>query len=209
MKKIDLLLIGAGGHAVACIDVIESNGDFNIVGLVGLPSEIGFNKLGYEVIGSDKDLVALGQKYSNCLITLGQMNSPESRIDLFNKAKNAGFTFPPIISKRAYLSPHAKVGEGTILMHDSLVNAGAVIGRNCIINTKALIEHDSKIGDNCHVSTGAIVNGSVEIADSVFIGSSSTIRNGLNIGCGAVIGMGSTVLSDLDANTTYLGLDRK
>lgn len=209
MKKIDLLLIGAGGHAAACIDVIESNGNFSIVGLVGLPSEIGSKKLGYEVIGSDKDLIALGEKYSNCLITLGQTDTPELRINLFNKAKKVGFAFPVIISSRSYLSPHARVGEGTILMHDSLVNAGAVIGRNCIINTKALIEHDSKIGDNCHVSTGAIVNGSVEIADSVFIGSSSTIRNGLNIGSGAVIGMGSTVLSDLDANTTYLGLDRK
>jgi sugar O-acyltransferase (sialic acid O-acetyltransferase NeuD family) len=209
MKKNDLLLIGAGGHAAACIDVIESIGKFNIVGLVGLPSEIGSKKLGYEVIGSDKDLVALGEKYSNCLITLGQTDTPTLRINLFNKAKKVGFAFPVIISNRSYLSPHARVGEGTILMHDSLVNAGAVIGRNCIVNTKALIEHDSKIGDNCHVSTGAIVNGSVEIADSVFIGSSSTIRNGLNIGSGAVIGMGSTVLSDLDANTTYLGLDRK
>jgi sugar O-acyltransferase (sialic acid O-acetyltransferase NeuD family) len=209
MKKIDVLLIGAGGHAAACIDVIESIGDFNIVGIVGLPSEIGSMKLGYEVIGSDADLITLGKKHSNCIITLGQINSPESRINLFNKAKKAGFAFPSIISKSAYLSSHASVGEGTILMHDSLVNAGAVIGRNCIINTKALIEHDSKIGDNCHVSTGVIVNGSTEIADNVFIGSSSTIRNGLKIGSGVVIGMGSTVLSDLDSNTTYLGLDIK
>jgi len=87
MKKNDLLLIGAGGHAAACIDVIESIGKFNIVGLVGLPSEIGSKKLGYEVIGSDKDLVALGEKYSNCLITLGQTDTPTLRINLFNKAK--------------------------------------------------------------------------------------------------------------------------
>jgi len=209
MKKIDLLLIGAGGHAAACIDVIESIDEFNIVGLVGLPSEIGSKKLGYEVIGSDTDLVTLVERYSNCLITLGQLTSPELRINLFNRAKKAGFAFPSIISKRAHLSSHARVGEGTILMHDSLVNAGAVIGRNCIINTKALIEHDSKIGDNCHVATGAIVNGSTEIADSVFIGSSSTIRNGLKIGSGVVIGMGSTVLSDLDSNSIYLGIERK
>jgi sugar O-acyltransferase (sialic acid O-acetyltransferase NeuD family) len=209
MKKIDLILIGVGGHAAACIDVIESNDDFNIVGLVGIPSEVGSKKLGYEVIGSDKDLITLGKRYSNCLIAVGQINSPELRINLFDEAKKAGFAFPSIISHRAYLSPHAKVGEGTILMHDSLVNAGTLIGRNCIINTKALIEHDSKIGDNCHVSTGAIINGSAEIGDNVFIGSSSTVRNGLKIGSGVVIGIGSTVLSDLDSNTTYLGLDRK
>jgi sugar O-acyltransferase (sialic acid O-acetyltransferase NeuD family) len=209
MKKIDLLLIGAGGHAAACIDVIESNGDFNIVGFVGMPSEVGSKKFGYEVIGSDKDLTAIRERYSNCLITLGQIKSPEQRIKLYDEAKKAGFAFPSIISHRAYLSPHAKVGEGTILMHDSLVNAGTLIGRNCIINTKSLVEHDSKIGDNCHVSTGAIINGSVVIGDNAFIGSSSTIRNGLKIGSGVVIGMGSTVLSDLDSNTTFFGLDRK
>ena len=209
MKKIDLLLIGAGGHAAACTDVIESIGDFNIVGLVGLPTEIGSKKLGYEVVGSDQDLVMLGKKYSNCLITLGQLNNPKARINLFNKAKIAGFAFPTIVSNRAYLSPHASVGEGTILMHESLVNAGAVVGRNCIINTKALIEHDSKIGDNCHISTGAIVNGSTEIAENVFIGSSSTIKNGLKVGSGVVVGMGLNVLNDLDSNTTFLGPDRK
>jgi sugar O-acyltransferase (sialic acid O-acetyltransferase NeuD family) len=209
MKKDDLLLVGAGGHAAACIDVIESSERFNIIGLVGLPSEIGSKKLGYEVIGSDTDLVELRKKYSNCLITLGQTKSPELRVDLFNRAKKAGFAFPSIFSNRSYLSPHASVGEGTILMHDSIVNAGAVIGRNCIINTKALIEHDSKVGDHCHVSTGAVVNGSAEIADRVFIGSSSAIRNGLKIGSGVVIGMGSTVLSDLDADTTFLGLNKK
>ena len=34
MKKIKLALIGAGGHAVSCIDVIEKTNKYKIVGLV-------------------------------------------------------------------------------------------------------------------------------------------------------------------------------
>ena len=34
MKKIKLALIGGGGHAVSCIDVIEKTNKYKIVGLV-------------------------------------------------------------------------------------------------------------------------------------------------------------------------------
>ena len=36
-----LILIGAGGHARSCIDVIEQEGKFKITGIVGLESELG------------------------------------------------------------------------------------------------------------------------------------------------------------------------
>ena len=34
MKKKNIILIGAGGHAKVCIDVIESEKKFKIVGLI-------------------------------------------------------------------------------------------------------------------------------------------------------------------------------
>ena len=56
MSNPTILLIGAGGHARACIDVIEQEGRFNIAGLVGLPHEVGSRVLGYPVLGSDIEL---------------------------------------------------------------------------------------------------------------------------------------------------------
>ena len=49
---------------------------------------------------------------------------------------------PSIISPLAYVSPKAKIGEGTLLCR-AIINRGAIIGNNCIVNTKALIEHDT------------------------------------------------------------------
>ena len=40
MKKPSLIVIGAGGHAKSCIDVIEQHGHYSIGGLVGMPAEI-------------------------------------------------------------------------------------------------------------------------------------------------------------------------
>jgi len=84
-----------------------------------------------------------------------------------------GAQFPVICSPLGYITPHAQVADGTIVMHHALINAGARVSRNCIINTKALVEHDAIIEDHCHISTGAIVNGGATIGCGSFVGSNS------------------------------------
>ena len=59
MSKLGLILIGAGGHAHACIDVIEQLGGYQIAGLIGMPDEMHDHHLGYAVIGTDTDLPKL------------------------------------------------------------------------------------------------------------------------------------------------------
>jgi len=194
MNKQEIILVGAGGHAHACIDVIEQLGEYRIAGLVGRPDEVGEKHLGYDVIASDNDLPALVDKYRNAIITVGQIKSPDIRIRLYQQVKNLGFNIPVIVSPRAYVSRHAIVSEGSIIMHDALINAGASIGVNCIINSKALVEHDAAVGDHCHVSTGAIVNGGTFILGKNFIGSNAMISNNIEICDCQIVGGGGVVL---------------
>jgi len=191
MKKI--ILIGGGGHCKSVIDVIEQEGQFVIGGIVDKQELLGTDVLGYPVIGSDLDLVSLAKKYTYALVTVGQIQSPETRIKLFNTAKKAGFNLPIIISPRAYVSKHSFIGNGTVVMHDASINAGASIGDNCIINSKALIEHDSNISNHCHISTNAVINGSVTIEDGCFIGSGATTNNSITIKKNSFIKAGSIV----------------
>ena len=101
--------------------------------------------------------------------------------------KKIGYKLPVIISPLSYVSKHAKIGEGTIIMHNSVINAGVKIGKNCIINSMSLIEHDVSIGDHCHISTRATINGSVKIGRNTFIGSNSTLKHGIKIGNRSII----------------------
>ena len=174
--KEKIILIGGGGHCRACIDVIEQEGRFTIAGIVDVPEKKQHNVLGYPVIGSDADLAELIKTFPNVLITLGQIKSPTRRMELFNDLMQMGARFPVIQSPLAYVSPHAQVAEGTIVMHHALINAGARVGRNCIINTKALVEHDAVIEDHCHISTGAVVNGGVKIGSGSFFGSGAVSK---------------------------------
>ena len=197
-----LLLLGGGGHCHSAIDVIESEAQYRIVGVVQPPVDGSEPVLGYPIVGSDDDLPALLTETPRALITVGHIRSPTTRRRLFGWLRDHGAEIPVVRSPRAYCSRRATIGEGSILMHDSLINANARIGANCIVNSQALIEHDVGIGDHCHISTGARVNGGALIGAGCFIGSGAVLKEEIEIGDGAIIGAGQVVLSDVEPGKT-------
>jgi len=140
----EIIVIGGGGHARSVIDVLETEGKYKIAGIVDNNIPVGIKVFDYEVIGNDNDLKKLREKYEYAVIGVGQIKTPKIRIKLFETLKGFNFKLPVIVSPRAYVSKYAEIGEGTVVMHDVLVNSNAKIGKNCIINTKALIEHDCR-----------------------------------------------------------------
>jgi sugar O-acyltransferase (sialic acid O-acetyltransferase NeuD family) len=196
-----IVLVGAGGHARACIDVIEQAGHYSVAALVGMPDQVGTRVLGYPVVGTDADLGTLRARYTHALVVVGQIKSPETRIRLFDLLLGTGYTLPVIVSPHAHVSRHATLAAGTIVMHGAVVNASAVIGRNCILNSQSLVEHDTVIGDHCHIATAAAINSGVRIDTASFVGSNSCVRQGIRIGERCVIGMGQRVLADCAAGT--------
>ena len=189
-------MVGAGGHAEACIEIVETEGVFSITGIVGLAEEKGRTVLGYPVVGCDEDLAELLPTCRNVLVGIGQIRSPLPRKKAFEKICALGGNLPTIIAPTARISRHAKIGEGTIVMHGVTVQAGATVGRNCIVNDHALVEHGTKIGDHCHISTGAILNGGVRIEEGCFVGSGAIIQENVHILSGTIVPMGANVKKD-------------
>lgn len=205
MSLSGLLLIGAGGHALACIEAVESDGRFAVAGLVGAPEQVGQVMLGHPVVGADADLPALRERFSRALVTVGQIRSPALRQRLFDLALSLGYELPAILAASARVSRHAEVGAGSVVMHGGAINAGARVGRNAIVNTAAVIEHGATISDHCHISTGALINGDVQVGEGSFIGSGTVIKEGVRIGRGCVVGMGLAVRHDLPDHTRFTG----
>lgn len=198
MKK-KIILIGAGGHCQSCIDVIELEKKFKIIGLID-NKKTKFRK--YKIIGSDKKLKNI--KIKNALITIGQVQNLLIREKIFKLAESLNFKFPVIISPLSYVSKDATIGVGSIIMHKSLVNKNVKIGKNCIINSGSIIEHDAVIGDNCHISTGAIINGGVNVGKNSFIGSGSVIKQNLKIGNKCFINANKFLNKNLKKNSKLL-----
>jgi len=196
----DIILVGSGGHAKSCIDVINHTGLYKVAGLVEKNIKKKINNLGFPIIGTDKDLKRSRQKFDYALITVGQINSAEIRLRLFEKLCDLDYKLPVIISPRSHISQYAEIGEGTIIMHDVILNASSKIGKNCIINNKVLIEHDATIGNSCHIATGAIINGGVKVGDKTFIGSGVVTKQGISIGSHSLVGAGVVLKNNVKSN---------
>lgn len=200
-KKEKLLIIGAGGHSMSCLEVILLENKFSVIGFTDNKIKINLNS--FKVLGSDRDIHKIRKKCKNILIGLGGINDIKLRWLIYKRAKKLKFNFPVIVSPRSYISNFASLDDGTIVMNDVIVNSNSKIGKNCILNNKTLIEHDVKIGNNTHVATGAIINGGVKIGNNVFIGSGCIIKENVSIKSNSIIGMGSIVLKNVNGGVFY------
>ena len=198
MKK-KLILIGGGGHCVSCIDVIESSSHYTIYGILDTKENVGETVLGYPILGTDADILKYSKEGYHFLITVGHIKNADLRIKLYKNVVENGGKFATVISSRAYIAKSVSIGEGTIVMHDALINANSHVGENCIINSKALIEHDCNVKEHCHLSTGSLINGNVEVGERTFFGSNAVSKQGVKI------------LADsfIKANSCYTGTPSK
>tara|TARA_Y100000590_G_scaffold334538_1_gene380655 strand:- start:434 stop:994 length:561 start_codon:yes stop_codon:yes gene_type:complete len=184
MKKI--YLFGGGGHALSCIDAIESEKKFKILGIIDKNLKLNKKISNYPIVKKFKKNV-----YG--LVSVGQIKTPKTRIKIFNEIKHQGLKPAVIVSAFSTISKNVKIGEGTIVMHGAIINSKARIGKNCIINTGCIIEHEVLIEDHCHIAPGTILNGGVVVKSGSFVGSGSVIRQNLIIKKNSVLPMGSVI----------------
>ena len=116
MKKI--ILIGAGGHAKSCIDVILLTKKYKILGFIDQKKKI--NIFNYKVLGDESYLKKFKQKNCYLHLSLGFIKSPEKRIKIFNEFRKLNFKFPKIISPKAYVSKNAKISPNISFLTQKL-----------------------------------------------------------------------------------------
>jgi sugar O-acyltransferase (sialic acid O-acetyltransferase NeuD family) len=193
-----VVIVGGGGHARMCIDLLRSMKTYEIAGIVDPELAIGANVLGVEVIGRDSELSGLlsaGIRFA--VIGLGAVRAPREREVAFARVKQAGFLVPNLIHPSAVVEPSAVLGEGNQIMAHATVGSAARIGNNCIVNTGAIVAHDCVLEDNVHVSPGGILAGGVTVGDSTLIGMGATVYLGVRLGRRVVVANGLDVFADV------------
>jgi sugar O-acyltransferase (sialic acid O-acetyltransferase NeuD family) len=205
MSKEKIILIGGGGHCKSVIDTIESEGRFDIAGIVDVPGKLHEKILGYEIFASDNDLPLLAAEYKYFFITVGLIRDFRPRQNMFEKLKMLGCNLPVVISPNAYVSTHSKISPGTLVMPFAFINAGVSIGPNCIVNTSSIVEHDTIIGANNHISTACVINGTCIIGDNNFLGTNATLLNNLVVGNNNLIGASSVVVKNVGDGLKLFG----
>ena len=177
-----LLLVGAGGfgrvvleHATAIYDcAFLDDGDATIVD--GVP-----------VIGKTAEMASFYPEYKRLLVTIG---NNKLREQLYKEAATIGFTFPNIIHPSAYVSPHAHIGSGCVILNNAVVQNNAKCGDGCILNPGVELHHDSTIGSYCLVYTNSVVRSLTSVGNRVWIGSTATVSTSAIVPDDAIIGDG-------------------
>lgn len=202
-----LVLIGGGGHCKSVLDTALKMGEFNDIVITDSNIEKGTSLLGYSVVGNDDCLEQLRQEgFDYAFITVGSVKVNSLRETLANKVALLGFRFPIIQDPSAIVAESARIGEGTFIGKNTVINAAAVVGRHCIINTGAILEHECIVGDFSHISVGTILCGEVTVKDNCMIGAGSTVIQCRSIGNNVIIGANSTVLTDVEDNMKCYGI---
>lgn len=197
--KNSIVIVGGGGHAKTCIDIIKQNNEYNIIGIVDTKIDPGSDIMGIKVIGDNSVLQDLrDDEVLYAVNGVGSVSDPKIRQKVYQLLKDMGFKLPNIIHPSAVIEPSAKYGEGNQFMMGCSVGSDTVINNNCLINSGAIVSHDSMLHSHCHIAPGAILAGSVDIGNSSLIGMGSTIYIGVKVGKEAIIYNGINVFNDID-----------
>lgn len=192
-----VILIGGGGHAKVIMDIVQAGGD-TVVGVLDDGIEIGTEVQGVPVIGAAID----AEKFKDCRFVVAVGNNT-IRHRIVDALEVPWYT---AIHPSAVISPHAVIGEGSVVMPTAVINAGARVGRHCIINTSAVVEHDNVICDYAHVSCGAVLTGAVYVGEEALVGAAAVVRNNVCICAGCVVGAGAVVIEDMNEKGVYAGI---
>ena len=110
-----------------------------------------------------------------------------------------------IIHPHTAISPQSTLGEGTIAVAGSVVNAGARVGRCAILNTLSSVGHDCVVEDYAQIAPGVNLGGGSVIGEGAFLGIGAKVGPLARIGAWSVVGAGSVVLKDLPARSYCCG----
>jgi sugar O-acyltransferase (sialic acid O-acetyltransferase NeuD family) len=203
----NILLLGASGHARVIIDIVERAARHRIVGLLTEDLSVDATCSGYPILGCLDDLVARTAEYRVEGI-IAAVGDNWSRSDVLRRVNN---TIPelsavPAVHPSAELGKCVSVGDGTVIMAGVVINSGTRIGQHCIVNTRASIDHDCVIEDFASVAPGATLGGNVRVGRFAAVSLGANVIHGVTIGEHTVVGAGSVVLSDLPSHVVAYGV---
>ena len=188
-------MVGAGGHGRVCADTAEAAG-YIIHGFADENHELGDLINGHQCTANTFEEIKEHCQPGFRLFFVG-IGDNALRQEIYQKATSLGYDIPTLIHPTAVVSPHAKIGKGTIVMAGAVVHANATIGVGCIISTRSSVDFDCKIADAVHISPGVSIAGKVTIGEKSFIGTGASIIPNIMIGFSSLVAAGAAVTKDI------------
>ena len=198
-----LVVLGGGGHARVCLDILLADGGWEIVGCLAPTAPDPAASLA-PYLGRDGALPQLqAGGVTHAFVAIGDNLTRGQKI---TEVRAQGLQLASAISRFSVISPHARLGVGVAVMPGAVVNVGAVVADGVIINTGAVVDHDCHLGAAAHIAPGVSLAGGVRIGEGAFMGVGSCAIPGVSVGEWAVVGAGAVVVHDVNPHSTVVGV---
>jgi sugar O-acyltransferase (sialic acid O-acetyltransferase NeuD family) len=189
--------MGGGGHAKVVIDCLMAQGN-EVVAVFDKKNNgplLGINRYAtYK-----KDL----HKDARIIIAIGD-NKVRKKL-----LKNISHDFVNAIHPSAMVSSFASMGDGCMILHRAVIQAGTSVGNHVIINTGSQVDHDGSIGDFVHIAPRAVLCGNVAVGEGTLIGAGAVVLPGVKIGKWVTVGAGAVVTKNVGDYAIVAGVPAK
>ncbi|HHJ98667.1 MAG TPA: acetyltransferase [Actinobacteria bacterium] len=190
------VIFGAGGHSREVADLVIA--------------------AGHEIAGFQDDQFTGEHRPTGLVVTDGwrELEAEAGTIAIGDTAARDAFyqrlagqiALPVLVHPSACVSVYARVGDGTQVMQNVVVNSAALVGVNVILNVGCLVAHDCAVGDHCHIAPGAIMSGGSSVGERCLLGSAAVLLPGVSVGADCVVGAGAVVTRDVPDGSVVRGV---
>jgi sugar O-acyltransferase (sialic acid O-acetyltransferase NeuD family) len=201
-----VIIWGASAHSRVVADILRADGQAEIAGFIDdvTPERAGEIFDGAPILGGREALAAALQRgVDKIILAFGDC---DGRLAAARVARELGFDFVSARHPAAIVAGSARIGTGTVIAANAVVNVHAVIGDHVIVNTSASIDHDCVVGNGAHISPGARLGGSVKIGEAAWVGIGAVVSDHRTVGERSIIGAGAVVVRDVPPGVIAYGV---
>ena len=117
----ELIIIGIGGHGKVIADIAYSNGYKVVLFLDDIKKSFD----NHQVVGTIKDIDKFNSDNYEFIVAIGKN---KIRKIIQKELITKGFNITTLIHPSVVISPSVKIGKGTVVMANCVINAGTLIG---------------------------------------------------------------------------------
>lgn len=153
-----LLIVGAGGHGKVVKETADALGKFERIEFL--------DDVNPKAIGKLEEMEKFQDQFDCIFPAVG---NNELRRKIMENAKKMDYEVPILVHPTAYVSPSAKLGNGTIVEAMAVIHTKAVVEEGCIIAIGALVDHEALIEKYTYISCGTIVKANAKVGQLLTI----------------------------------------
>lgn len=209
--KTKVIIIGGKGSALVVaehiFDAQQKTNNVEFIGFAFDDERFGYSINGFPILCKTYEVKEKFSKF-NDIKFIFQLYRPDvmrERIDLLNSYKIPLEKYYTFVHPSVFIAKSAKIGFGTAIMANAVINPNTIVGNHCTIHSASLVGHDTKIGDYNFVAAHVSIGSNNHIGNANFFGLHSSYNNYIEIGNYCFVGMASNVIKSLDDNSKVYG----